>query len=59
MSMVDGMQCEFGEMVEWHWQGTADGRVEEPDTSASLSTTDPHMDWPEIERGRPRWEAGY
>jgi hypothetical protein len=59
--------CPFpsnGAPVEWNWQGKTEELREKPKNSGkNLSQCHfvhlkSHMDWPGIEPGPPRWEAG-
>jgi hypothetical protein len=51
--------CPFpsnGAPVEWNWQGKTEELGEKPVPVPVHHKS--HMDWPGIEPGPPRWEAG-
>ena len=45
-------------MVEWYWQGKTEVLGGKPLTTVPLVHHKFHADWPGIEHGPPRWEAG-
>jgi hypothetical protein len=52
--------CPFpsnGAPVEWNWQGKPE-ELGENLSQCHLAHHKSHMDWPGIEPGPPRWEAG-